>query len=436
MKRMSMKRIAALLASAALVLTTMVGCTQSPPSESGTGANTAPISDAPEQTNSPTGGGTISVWAEPSCYAWVQEMAAKWEEETGNHVELTEMPMADGDYKHALDGPAGLGPDLMAGPHNDVGDKSTQGMYAPIKLSDEALSCIVPAAVDACTFEDNLYLVPLYMSTNLLIYNKDLVPTPPDTWDELLAVINDPKFDNNGDGSLGFLCNLGDFYNSAGFIWAGGGYMYGNNNTDPSEIGLNNEGAVEGATRVKELFGLMPKGMGDRTTANDLMLGLFTEGKVGMMVRGADVIPSLVEANINYGLARMPKLPNGNVIANYSGFTGMAMSGFAHEPELATEFLNFIVQDQFAASFAEKTGLIPCNQKYLDDNSSTNETIKAFNEQISYSVPMVKIIEGNQTWDPMHAAMGSLATGADPKEALDIAVKQIEDNIASLHAGQ
>ena len=81
MKRMSMKRIAALLASAALVLTTMVGCTQSPPSESGTGANTAPISDAPEQTNSPTGGGTISVWAEPSCYAWVQEMAAKWEEE-------------------------------------------------------------------------------------------------------------------------------------------------------------------------------------------------------------------------------------------------------------------------------------------------------------------------------------------------------------------
>ena len=102
MKRMSMKRIAALLASAALVLTTMVGCTQSPPSESGTGANTAPISDAPEQTNSPTGGGTISVWAEPSCYAWVQEMAAKWEEETGNHVELTEMPMADGDYKHKV----------------------------------------------------------------------------------------------------------------------------------------------------------------------------------------------------------------------------------------------------------------------------------------------------------------------------------------------
>ena len=87
-----------------------------------------------------------------------------------------------------------------------------------------------------------------------------------------------------------------------------------------------------------------------------------------------------------------------------------------------------------AASFAETTGLIPCNQKYLDDNSATDETIKAFNEQIQYCVPMVKIIEGNQTWDPMHAAMGSLATGADPKTALDTAVQQIKDNIAALHA--
>lgn len=419
-----MKRFVALLAAAATMAAMLAGCGQAP----STPASTAPSSGGGEA------GGTIAVWADPSCYAWLEDMSAKWEEATGNHVELTEMSMVDGDYKHALDGPAGIGPDLMFGPHNDVGDKSAQGMYAPIELSEEALACLSPSAVEACTFNDNLYVVPLYMSTNLLIYNKDLVPTAPDTWDDLMAIINDPKFDNNGDGSLGFLCNLGDFYNSAGFLWAAGGYMYGNDNTDPSEIGLNNEGAVQGATYVKELFELMPKGMGDRTTANDLMLGLFTEGKVGMMVRGTDVLPSLKEAGINYGLARMPKLPNGNVIANYSGFTGLAMSGFAHEPELATEFLNFIVQDEYAASFAETTGLIPCNQKYLDDNSATDETIKAFNEQIQYCVPMVKIIEGNQTWDPMHAAMGSLATGADPKTALDTAVQQIKDNIAALHA--
>ena len=429
-----MRRFVAFFTAAATMATMISGCSQAP--SASTEASTEVSTESSTEASGGDGtGGTITVWAEPSTYEWMKDMSAKWEEATGNHVDLTEMPMVDGDYKHALDGPAGIGPDLLSGPHNDVGDKSTQGIWAPIELSEEARNCLVPSAVDACTFQDNLYVVPLYMGTNLLIYNKDLVPTPPDTWDDLMTIIKDPKFDNNGDGSLGFLCNLGDFYNSAGFLWAAGGYMYGNDNTDPSEIGLNNEGAVQGATYVKELFELMPKGMGDRTSANDLMLGLFTEGKVGMMVRGTDVVTSLKDAGINYGLARMPKLPNGNVIANYSGFTGLAMSGYAHEPELATEFLNFIVQDEYADSFAKTTGLIPCNQKFLDDNSSTDETIKAFNEQIQYSVPMVKIIEGNQTWDPMHAAMGSLATGADPKTALDTAVKQVEDNIAALHSG-
>ena len=168
-----MKRFVALFTAVATMAAMLAGCGQAP----STPASTAPSSGGGEA------GGTIVVWADPSCYAWLEDMSAKWEEATGNHVELTEMPMVDGDYKHALDGPAGIGPDLMFGPHNDVGDKSTQGMYAPIELSEEALACLSPSAVEACTFNDNLYVVPLYMSTNLLIYNKDLVPTAPDTWD-------------------------------------------------------------------------------------------------------------------------------------------------------------------------------------------------------------------------------------------------------------
>lgn len=430
-----MKRKFALLLATSLLLTTLVSC--------GSGSSTAPAGDSTPTDGGTTDGGTttageggnITVWADPSMYLWFEEMATKWNAETGNTVDLVSMSMVDGDYAHALDGPAGIGPDLMGGPHNDVGDKSSQGMYAAINLAPDSLAAINVPAVEACTFEDSLYVVPLYMGTNLLIYNKDLVPTPPDTWDEFISIIDDPTFDNGGDGSLGFLGNLGDFYNSAGFIWAGGGYMYGNGNTDVSSIGLNNEGAVFGAECVQELFSKMPQGMGDRTSANDLMVGLFNENKVGMILRGTDVIPSIESAGINYGLARMPKLPNGEVIANYSGFTGVAMSGFAPNPELATEFLNFIVLDENSATFSDATGLITTNQAYLDENSATSEVIKAFNEQIGYCVPMAKIVEGNLTWDPMHVAMGSLATGADPQEALDIAVQQVQDSIDALHAG-
>jgi len=431
----AMKRISTLFV-AVLTLFAMTACNGA----SGTRTNVSDDSSSTVTSTEDSGEvqerGQITVWIETASYGWMRDVAAIWEEETGNQAEVVEMTMIDGIYKIALDGPAGIGPDLLTAPHNEVGDKSTQQLFAPIELSEESLSLINAQAIDACTYNDELYVTPLYMSSNLLIYNKDLVSTPPDTWNELIEIIEDSEFDNNGDGSLGFLCNLGDFYNSAGFLWAGGGYLFGDDNTNPDDIGLDSAGSVEGAKCIQQLFNLMPKGMGDRTTANDLMTGLFAEGKVGMIVRGTDVLTVLDEAGINCGLARMPKLPNGNVVANYSGFSGLAMSEFTDNPELATEFLNFIVQDRFAADYFAQSQLVPCNQKFIDEQSESNDIIKAFSEQIVYDVPMAKIIESNQTWEPMNGAMGSIAAGSDPQEALEIAVKQIQDNITAMRAGE
>lgn len=416
------KKILSILLSMAMAGSLLVGCGSKGDSSSGDSSDDA----------APAGTGSIVVWCEPSTYDWFEEVAAAWEDETGNTVELTAIALEDGDYQNAIDGSAGIGPDILAGPHNDVGDKSTNGTYSPIELTDETKALLNEDALAAVTFNGEIYIAPLYMGTPLLIYNKDLVPEVPETWEELLEIINDPQFDNNGDGSLGFLANLANFYYSAGFIFAGGGYMFGDDNTNVEDIGFNNEGAVYGAEYVQKLFGLMPQGMSDSATAYDVMLGLFGEGKAGIILCGTEAIATAEENGINYGVAKMFTLDNGNVVANYSGFTGMALNGYANNPELATEFINYALQDQFAASFVEKTGLVTCNQAYLDANSDSNETIKALNDQIQYSVPMVKIIEANQHWDPMHSAMAALAAGTDPQEALDAAVKQFKDNIAAL----
>ncbi len=403
-----MKKILAMVLSACMVMT--------------------PMTCAAEEA-----GDSITVWCNPECEEFMKKMAEEHQAETGVEVLVTGIDMVDGDYKHTIDGPAGIGPDILYGPHNDVGDKSAQGLFAPIEISEETRALINEAALDACTYEDNLYLVPDTMGTSLLIYNKDLVETPPATWDEMVEIVNDPKFDNGGDGSLGLLWSLGNCYYSAGVLFACGGYVFGNDNTDPSDIGLNNEGAVEGAGYVQQLFGMMPAGMADRNSAEDLMLGLFCEGKVGMMVNGTGVIPSIEEAGINYGIAKMFAMPNGEVVKNYSGFNGMALSGFSEKADLAIPFMEFVVQNEHAEDFFTMTGHIPTNQNFLDTKSEDNEIIKAFNEQIGYCVPMVKIPEGNQTWDPLHAAMGALASAdADPQAVMDTAVEQVQDNIAAM----
>ena len=63
-----MKRFVALFTAVATMAAMLAGCGQAP----STPASTAPSSGGGEA------GGTIVVWADPSCYAWLEELSANW----------------------------------------------------------------------------------------------------------------------------------------------------------------------------------------------------------------------------------------------------------------------------------------------------------------------------------------------------------------------
>ena len=58
----------------------------------------------------------------------------------------------------------------------------------------------------------------------------------------------DPKYAYAHDKSknVAFLCQWTNFYNAYGVIKAYGGYVFGNNNTNPKQLGLDTPGAVDG----------------------------------------------------------------------------------------------------------------------------------------------------------------------------------------------
>ena len=45
---------------------------------------------------------------------------------------------------------------------------------------------VFPSVIETATFEDKLWAAPIWTNTELLWYRKDLVPKPPETWDEML----------------------------------------------------------------------------------------------------------------------------------------------------------------------------------------------------------------------------------------------------------
>jgi multiple sugar transport system substrate-binding protein len=53
---------------------------------------------------------------------------------------------------------------------------------------EDALDDVLAGPVDSVTWDDKIYGVPLTTNAQLLWYRKDLVPNPPETWDEMIAM--------------------------------------------------------------------------------------------------------------------------------------------------------------------------------------------------------------------------------------------------------
>src|ERR1700760_4793516 len=56
------------------------------------------------------------------------------------------------------------------------------------KFKKEASEHVFPSVLKTATFENELYAAPFNTNTQLLWYRKDLVPKPPETWDEIIEM--------------------------------------------------------------------------------------------------------------------------------------------------------------------------------------------------------------------------------------------------------
>jgi multiple sugar transport system substrate-binding protein len=87
---------------------------------------------------------------------------------------------------------------------------AAQGWIQPLK-DQYALetSKLLPATVKAATYGGTLFAAPFTSDGGMLYYRKDLVSTPPKTWDELIADCSKAK-------AAGIDCYAGQFFNYEG----------------------------------------------------------------------------------------------------------------------------------------------------------------------------------------------------------------------------
>ena len=194
----------------------------------------------------PEEGASLLVWESDGPEGeFLEYVGAEFERIYGVPVRFEAVGHTDAPTKLETDGPAGLGADVFAAPHDHVGSMDAAGLILENFWPEEYESAFMDAALLGASYNGVLYGYPTGIETYGLFYNKDLIDESelPKTMDELIETAK--AFTDVDQDLYGFMAEVGNFYFMYAFIGGYGGYVFGDQNTNPNEIGLNNEGAVE-----------------------------------------------------------------------------------------------------------------------------------------------------------------------------------------------
>lgn len=351
---------------------------------------------------------------------FIQEAGAAYTKANPNvTVEYVHVELGDAAGQIALDGPAGVGPDLFAAPHDKLGELVNSGHVAPTVNPDKVKKQVLGACSQALTYEGKMYGYPVSAETYALFYNKDLIAEKdvPKTWEDLEKWTK--EFNAANPGKYGFIMDVGNSYYTILFTTSSGNRLFGPSGTDTTSTNINSDASIKGMEFFQTLRSTLDVPAADVTTS--MADAAFSSGKAAMHITGPWNIKPFVDAGINFGVAALPALPGDTKpCASFSGTRAMFVSAYSENVEEASKFAEFLLTDEMQQLRFALTGAMPSINTKVD-----SPYIPGFLEQLDYAFPMPSIPQMGSFWEAMGNASKNIWDGADVKKELDAANKSI-----------
>lgn len=436
----SRKFLAAALATLTL---TMVGCSGTKPSES------KPDASKPAE-GKPAAAGKIKVMTRAGSYytKGTQAVAEEFTKKTGIQVEVAEI------------GRAGYFAELTTKFSGNDSDVDVAWLVSPnlpkyaaaggLEPLDKyvADSKLTPADWDEkdilakYQYDGKTYMYPINISVMYTYYRKDLVPKPPETWDEYLEVAkkNTKALNPSAQTQYGAVwpAKSPEELQRTFFtvVFSNGGTVY---DDAKKTLGLDQPAAIgAGDTYVKFLkAGVVPK---------DIMSYAFTEimdglkaGKFAIAAPQWDTAIAQIRTSDSpykdkIEVAPLPgfKMADGSIkrVSMQQGW-GLVVNAKSKNKEAAYQFVNFISSKEGQKIIVEKVGgLNPSRKSLLNDpafeGKPTSAHFKLHAQVLSEAVGMPAYPWFPDLEDKVGSALGEIMSGtAAPADALKSASTEI-----------
>lgn len=351
---------------------------------------------------------------------FIKKAGEKFTEKYSNiTIEYVNVELGDSTTQIALDGPAGVGPDLFAAPHDKLGELVSGEHILPTKNAEAVEKTVLGATSKALTYEGTMYGYPVSAETYVLFYNKKLIPEKevPKSWEDVVSFSE--KFNKENKGKYGFMMDVGNGYYTIIFTTSDNNRLFGPEGTDTKNTNINSEASVKGMEFFRSLRSILDVPSADLTTS--IADAAFASGNVAMYITGLWNVANFESQGVDFGVAPLPSLPGENTpAASFSGTRSMQISAYTDNPDEAALFAEFLLTDEMQQLRFDLTGSIPSTEIKVD-----SPYVEGFLIQLEYAFPMPSIPQMSAFWDAMNAASANIWDGTDIKKELDAANEAI-----------
>ncbi|BEI25385.1 Maltose/maltodextrin ABC transporter, substrate binding periplasmic protein MalE [Vibrio fluvialis I21563] len=361
--------------------------------------------------------GQLTIWINgDKGYNGLAEVGKKFEADTGIKVTVAHPDALQDKFPQTA--ATGDGPDIVFWAHDRFGGYAEAGLLTEIKPSQKVKDGIVDFAWDAVKYNGKLIGYPIAVESLSLIYNKDLVPNPPKSWEEVAALNEKLK----KDGKSAIMWNLKEPYFTWPLMAADGGYAfkYTSDGYDVKDAGIDKKGVKEAMNFVK---GLVDKGVISADMDYSVSEAEFNKGNTAMTINGPWSWSNIDKSGINYGVTTLPKF-NGQSSKPFVGVLTAGISTASPNKDLAVEFIEnyLLTNDGLRAMNNDKPlGAVALNsfQRELDSDARIAATMdNAMNGEIMPNIPQM-----NAFWG---AAKNAIINIVDGRQTVDAALADAE----------
>nr|5H7Q_A Chain A, MNDA PYD domain with MBP tag [Homo sapiens] len=369
--------------------------------------------------------GKLVIWINgDKGYNGLAEVGKKFEKDTGIKVTVEHPDKLEEKFPQVA--ATGDGPDIIFWAHDRFGGYAQSGLLAEITPAAAFQDKLYPFTWDAVRYNGKLIAYPIAVEALSLIYNKDLLPNPPKTWEEIPAL--DKELKAKGKSALMF--NLQEPYFTWPLIAADGGYAfkYAAGKYDIKDVGVDNAGAKAGLTFLVDL--IKNKHM-NADTDYSIAEAAFNKGETAMTINGPWAWSNIDTSAVNYGVTVLPTF-KGQPSKPFVGVLSAGINAASPNKELAKEFLeNYLLTDEGLEAVNKDKPLGAVALKSYEEELAKDPRIAATMENAQKGEIMPNIPQMSAFWYAVRTAVINAASG---RQTVDAALAAAQTNAARAFA--